>query len=98
MLGMSSKTINDFADHTMCRLGKWYYQGEGAEKYKNAHAFKQLEGPHAQVHQHGLNALKAISTGDMSNSVKELTQMERASVEVVNLLTALSHEISKPIK
>ncbi len=97
MLGMSTKTIDDFADHTLCRLGKWYYQGEGAQKYKNANAFKQLEGPHSQVHGHGLQALKAMSAGNMETAVKELSQMERASVEVTNLLTTLSHEISRPV-
>ena len=29
MLCMSNKSFKDFADHTMCRLGQWYYQGEG---------------------------------------------------------------------
>jgi hypothetical protein len=35
MLGMSDKGPEDFADHTLCRLGKWFYQGEGAENMQH---------------------------------------------------------------
>lgn len=94
MLGMSSKSLDEFADHTLCRLGKWYYQGEGAKKYSHQHTFKAIERPHAQVHTHGLNALKAMNAGDTEKAVKELTVMESASVEVVNLLSALAQEIA----
>ncbi|MCW8831882.1 MAG: CZB domain-containing protein [Colwellia sp.] len=95
MLGVSDKHIEDFADHTMCRLGKWYFQGEGAEKYSEHSAFKRLDTPHAQVHTYGLNALKAMRNNDMQQAVKDLSVMESASVEVVNLLTSLSHEIAQ---
>jgi len=93
MLGMSHKNVDDFADHQACRLGQWYFKGEGAEKYASHSAFKQLDAPHAQVHNYGLNALKAMKKGDMEQAVKDLTIMESASVEVINLLTSLSHQI-----
>ncbi len=93
MSGMSDKSADDFADHHNCRLGQWYFQGEGAEKYASHSAFKQIDAPHAQVHNHGLNALKAMKQGDMIQAVKDLAIMESASVDVVNLLTSLSHQI-----
>ncbi|MGL1956469.1 MAG: CZB domain-containing protein [Colwellia sp.] len=95
MLGMSDKKASDFSNHKLCRLGQWYYQGEGAEKYASNTSFKQLEVPHSQVHTHGLNALKSMNSGDMEQAVKELAVMEKASVDVINLLTALSHDISR---
>jgi len=95
MLGMSDKNIDDFADHTMCRLGQWYSQGEGAEKYSAYNAFKRLDAPHAQVHTYGIKALKAMKNDDMAQAVKDLSVMESASVEVVNLLTTLSDEIAQ---
>ena len=95
MLGVSDKNIEDFADHTMCRLGKWYFQGEGAEKYSACNAFKRLDAPHAQVHTHGLKALQAMKANDMAQAVQDLSVMESASVEVVELLTALSGEITQ---
>ena len=95
MLGMSDRSSDDFADHHNCRLGKWYFNGEGSEKYASHSAFKQLDAPHAQVHNHGLNALKAMKKGNMVQAVKDLSVMESASVDVVNLLTSLSHQIKR---
>lgn len=95
MLGISNKTVDDFADHHNCRLGQWYFQGEGAEKYANHSAFKQLDAPHAKVHQHGINALQAMKAGNMTQVVQDLSIMESASVDVVNLLTSLSDQIKE---
>lgn len=95
MVGMSDRDASDFSDHHNCRLGKWYFQGEGAEKYANHSVFTQLDGPHAQVHNYGLSALKAMKADNMAQAVKDLTAMENASVEVVNLLTSLSHQIKR---
>jgi len=95
ILGMSDRSYDDFADHHNCRLGKWYFNGEGSEKYANHSAFKQLDTPHAQVHNYGLNALKAVKEDNMVQAVKDLAIMESASVEVVNLLTSLSHQINR---
>jgi len=95
ILGMSDKTIDDFSNHQNCRLGEWYFTGGGAEKYANHSAFKQLDAPHAQVHNYGLSALKAMQAGNLEQTVKDLSVMESASVEVVNLLTVLSHEIAE---
>lgn len=93
ILGMSDKTSDDFADHHNCRLGKWYFSGEGSEKYSNYNAFKRLDAPHAEVHSYGLSALKAMNTGDLKNAVQDLSQMENASTDVINILSSLSHEI-----
>jgi methyl-accepting chemotaxis protein len=95
MLGMSDKKAEDFADHHNCRLGQWYFTGEGSEKYANYNPFKQLDAPHAQVHNNGLSALKAMQAGNMAQAVQDLSAMENASVEVVNTLTALSQEITR---
>ncbi|PCH96389.1 MAG: chemotaxis protein [Gammaproteobacteria bacterium] len=95
MLGVSGKGVESFEDHHSCRLGKWYFQGEGAEKYSTHNSFKRLDGPHAQVHTYGLSALKAIKSGNMTQAVKDLAVMESASVEVINMLTSLSHEIAQ---
>lgn len=95
MLGMSDKPIEDFSDHTMCRLGKWYYQGEGAQKYATQSAFRQIEQPHAQVHINGLAALQANAQGDTEQAVRSLSLMEDASFQVIDLLTSLSNQISE---
>ena len=95
MLGMSDKSSEDFADHTMCRLGKWYYQGEGSLKYAQYDAFKKIEGPHAEVHKNGLLALTAFAEGNAEEAIKKLTLMENASFKVVDLLSLLSEQIAE---
>lgn len=95
MLAMSNKSVEDFANHKDCRLGQWYFQGEGAELYSHHSAFKQLEEPHKQVHDHGLLALKSMKEGNTTQAVKSLASMEGASVEVINLLTTLSQQIKQ---
>jgi methyl-accepting chemotaxis protein len=97
MLGMSNKSLEDFADHTMCRLGKWYYEGEGNTKYSGFDAFKKIENPHAEVHKNGLLALQAHVEGNSKEAVQKLTLMESASFKVVDLLSSLSNQISSEI-
>jgi hypothetical protein len=97
MLGMSDKKASEFADHAMCRLGKWFYQGEGAEKYSTQSAFKQIEAPHIDVHSHGIEALHAFAAGDTERAVKALTVMENASFKVVDALTLLSQQAAQSI-
>lgn len=95
LLGLSKKSKGDFSDHTMCRLGQWYYRGEGADKYQGMSNFRALERPHTAVHQNGILALESIAQCDHDKTIKHLDLMERASVEVVNLLSALSNDMDK---
>ncbi|MFY8350819.1 CZB domain-containing protein [Pseudoalteromonas sp. SSM20] len=94
MLGLSNKSPEDFADHTMCRLGKWYYEGEGQSKYTSFTAFKKLEKPHAEVHQNGLAALNANLAGDKKAAAHYLALMESASFVVVEQLSQLANQIA----
>lgn len=94
MLGMSDKPSEEFADHTMCRLGKWYYQGEGASNYASMQAFKQIEAPHVEVHKQGIAALKSYQSSNSEQTLSSLTAMEDASVRVIDGLTRLSAEIN----
>lgn len=93
LAGKSHKSPEDLSDHTMCRLGEWYYRGEGAEKYANQSAYKRLEHPHSEVHKHGRNAVKAHLDGEGEVALAELAAMERASEEVINLLSELGAAI-----
>ena len=38
-------------NHQSCRLGRWYYEGEGHRCFSHTQGFRAIEGPHAQVHQ-----------------------------------------------
>jgi hypothetical protein len=90
--GMNNKNANDFADHTMCRLGKWYYEGEGASLYGNQGAFKAIETPHKDVHSCGIAAIKAHQAGDDKETMQQLSKMELASVKVIDCLSELARQ------
>ncbi|KPH58033.1 chemotaxis protein [Pseudoalteromonas porphyrae] len=88
--GTSKKSIDDFTDHTMCRLGKWY-NSEQAQNFKKLNAFKQLEEPHREVHRNGVEALVLIHNGERSKAIKHINKMEAASERVMNLLDELDN-------
>jgi hypothetical protein len=92
--GLSSMGIDEFADHTMCRLGKWY-QSSGRKQYSNLSAFKQLDKPHAAVHKSGVQALELLAVDKKDEAVQYLVKMEEASQEVMQLLDELAlHKVS----
>lgn len=83
--GKSKRSAKDVAGHTECRLGRWY-SSEGKGLFGDTNQYKQLEQPHRQVHQSGLDALKAFEAGDKKASLELLKQMEQASEQVMNIL------------
>ena len=92
IFGISNKTEGDFALHTHCRLGKWYYAGDGAKLFSDSTVFRSLETPHKNVHLNGVYALQASSQKKKQESLEFLSKMERASEQVVNLLENLEVE------
>lgn len=42
--------VFNFVSHHNCRLGKWYYEGDGARKFGKTPSYRGIEGPHAMVH------------------------------------------------
>jgi len=92
--GLSRKVAADFADHTMCRLGKWYYEGEGKNKYSSTRSYRAIEKPHAKVHTHGIAAMNNHSEGNNALALQELALMEKASEDVIELLGHLTEEVS----
>lgn len=73
--------------HTECRLGKWYYDGEG-KTLADFPAYRTIEEPHKTVHFAGKEAIKAMQANDESTMTAALAEMERASIAVV---TAIDH-------
>ena len=88
ILGKSHRSVEEFSDHLSCRLGQWY-QGEGSTHYRDTAAYKQLDKPHALVHQSGVKALALYQQGDVQQAIAELEKMEHASTEVIEILDRL---------
>jgi len=94
--GLSDKTSNDFADHRSCRLGAWYFNGEG-RRYKNLSAFQRLDKPHQDVHDGGFEALKSLEQGDKGGIKLGLMKMENASKQVIYILAELETQLPSDI-
>ncbi len=79
--------------HTECRLGKWYFQGDGAQQYSKLASYKAIDPPHKQVHEFGREALNAGKSGQAAKVIQLLAQMETASMDVVSAIDRLSEEM-----
>ncbi|MFT2090122.1 methyl-accepting chemotaxis protein [Paraglaciecola sp. 2405UD69-4] len=87
--GLKEHNLDAFADHKMCRLGKWY-QAEGKQKYADSAPFRNLDKPHEAVHQNGLKAMELLAKGNKDEAVKYLVAMEQASNQVMSCLDDLT--------
>jgi hypothetical protein len=90
LMGVSSQAPDDFADHTMCRLGKWYYEGEGQAFFSQLPGYRELEAPHRAVHRHALEVLAQYSDGNIEQALIELEGMEKASLQVLACLEEMA--------
>ncbi|MGB4466827.1 MAG: methyl-accepting chemotaxis protein [Azovibrio sp.] len=89
-IGVSGKKPGDFSDHCMCRLGKWYYEGEGKQCFSRLDGYAAMEKPHIAVHQHGREAIEKLHAGDFSGGTECVARMEAASMEVLDCLERMA--------
>ncbi len=83
-----------FVDHHNCRLGKWYYEGEGKENFSNTPNYSRLEAPHALVHNgtHKVFDLMVEENVDIEALVNAFKEMEAGSDEVFSTLDNILHD------
>ena len=72
----------EIADHHQCRLGKWYFEGEGKKFFSHLSSYHSLDTPHEAVHANGLRALELHEEGDKKGALESLQAMEVASLDV----------------
>jgi len=80
---ISDKGVGDFADHHHCRLGKWYYEGEGRDCYSALAGYREMEEPHQRFHASGLAAVRHFGNADYASGFAAIAAMEAASMEVL---------------
>ena len=81
--------------HHDCRLGQWYYKGEGKACFSTLSGYTQLENPHAQVHSAAHAAIQAHQEGRENDVIKHVEAMEKASMEVINFLERMATDGAK---
>jgi hypothetical protein len=90
LMGLSEKRPEHFASHHECRLGKWYYQGDGHECFSKLKPYQAIEPPHVEVHAHGRAAVKAYYDSDLDLALSEADKMETSSRNVLKQLENLA--------
>ena len=83
-----------FVDHHNCRLGKWYYEGDGKENFSHTPNYSKLENPHATVHNgtHKVFELMIQENVDIMSLVSAFKEMERGSDDVFATLDKILHD------
>jgi len=87
------KETFDFVDHHNCRLGKWYYQGEGYEFFSKTNSYRSLEAPHAEVHNGTKEVFKHIRDGvDVAQLQNIFENIEHNSLQIYSALDRIASE------
>ncbi|WP_282176308.1 methyl-accepting chemotaxis protein [Vibrio nereis] len=80
-------------DHFNCRLGQWYYNGQGYDSFRHLSSYKRMESSHAAVHAN-VHAAMDLVKQDWLNDDEVLSELlasvekaEDASLGVVNAIT-----------
>jgi uncharacterized protein YoxC len=78
------KPVFEFVNHQNCRLGKWYYEGEGKQFFSSSRYYASLELPHKKVHTSTKDVLTLLEDGtlDYTALISAVRAMEAASREV----------------
>jgi ABC-type transporter Mla subunit MlaD len=93
-LGISQLQPNDLPDETHCRLGQWYYAGEGRERFAGLRGYAELEKPHRAVHQHARRAVELYYAGGLEAGLAELKAMEQSNRVVMNGMSTMLGELT----
>ncbi|WP_321779472.1 methyl-accepting chemotaxis protein [Sulfurimonas sp.] len=100
---LNSETDKVFIDHKSCRMGKWYL-GIGQEHFGHTKAFRDMDIPHAKVHDSILKVLpfvKEKTTLKYDNPKKihdTFSVMEEASGELFIKLDEMLKEYNRSSK
>jgi hypothetical protein len=90
LFGIEEIHPGQVASQSECRLGKWYYEGEGKQWFSKLPGYREIESPHAAVHQMGIAALNARQGGDMATMLRDVAAMEQASQQVIENLQRMA--------
>lgn len=90
LFGLVELAPAQIVGHTACRLGKWYYEGEGKDCFSRLNGYRELETPHIGVHNSGIAALEAKQMGNMEVMLRHIESMENASLSVIDCLDKMA--------
>ena len=83
-----------FVDYHNCRLGKWYYEGDGQSNFSQTSSFARLEQPHSVVHNGTKDVFDLLGTMELNYPAiaAALNKMESGSDGVFEALDLILSE------
>ncbi len=82
-----------FLAETECRLGNWYFNGHGKDKFGKCSSYSKMAAPHKAVHDNIKKAVKCVAEGTCTehsqNVMTYFDAAEAASQEVVEHLNSM---------
>jgi len=95
LTAIKREEVFSFVDHHSCRLGKWYEQGEGKERFSSTPSYGKIVTPHAGVHnatKKVFDLIKEQETMDCNALTIALSDMESHSDTLFGLLESMLQE------
>jgi hypothetical protein len=85
-------------DHFSCRLGQWYYHGQGRDIFSGTDSFRHIELPHSIVHKEAhviMDMLDKSEKPHLDEILMHFLNIEEASKDVFTLLDNVVAEKGK---
>ena len=85
-----------FASDHECRLGKWYFEGNGKDKFGKCSSYTKMATPHKAVHDNIQKAVQCVVEGTCTqhsqNVMTYFNAAEEASIQVIDNLNRMLEE------
>lgn len=88
LVGRVQLDANNVKDHTICRLGKWYF-GDGQKQYGTNRTFQALDAVHAEFHKTCATAIELFKQGNKAQAQQTYTEIHKLSNKVLDMLDQL---------
>lgn len=88
LCGRETLDPNTMTTQQTCRLGVWYNKVHDSCYLSNP-AFKDIVEPHADVHTHGISAIRFFNAGQHEEALAEIEKVNTASEKVLECLASL---------
>ena len=92
----TNEVHGDFKSDTECRLGNWYFNGTGKDKFSKCPSYSKMAAPHKEVHDNIKKAVKCVEDGTCTqhsqNVMTYFNNAEEASKKVIENLNAMLGE------
>jgi len=92
----TGQASGEFVGDTECRLGKWYFEGDGKKNFGACPSYSSVQAPHKEVHDNIKKAIDCVVAGTCTqhadNVMTYFTKAEQASQSVIENLNIILQE------